>query len=96
MVQPTLLQRSIMQLYVDKSRIEKVPACNIFVRAKAPDGSYVSVDIAHLKKDSLLKWLRSRGGENKWAENVVGILLGYGYLHDEGEQDEHEKETLQE
>jgi len=33
----------------------------------------VSVDIAFLTKDSLHAWLRSRGGENLWAENVVAM-----------------------
>lgn len=53
----------------------------IFVRAKDTTGKWKSVDLCFLEKDSLLKWLRSRGGENQFAENVVGVILGYGSLH---------------
>jgi hypothetical protein len=53
----------------------------IYVRATDGD-NWVSVDIAVLDKPSLLAWLRSRGGDNPWAENVVGALLGHGPLHD--------------
>jgi len=40
----------------------------------------VSADIIHLDKPSLREWLRSRDGENRMAEDVVGILLGHGHL----------------
>jgi hypothetical protein len=53
----------------------------IQIRAQGPDGKWGTFDIGHLDKPSLLAWLRSRGGDNKWAENVVGILLGHGHLH---------------
>ena len=49
----------------------------IFVRALV-DGKYESADISTLTKQSLFDFLRSRGGENIWAEDVVGIILGYG------------------
>ena len=49
----------------------------IYVRAKH-NGKWFNADIAELDKASLLAWLRSRGGENKWAESVVGTLLGHG------------------
>jgi hypothetical protein len=49
----------------------------IFVRAKKSDGTWDSVDISELTVDSLLEWLRSRGGDNKWAESVVLQLLGH-------------------
>ena len=58
----------------------------IMVRAKNPEGGFESVCLAQLDQDSLLRWLRSRGGDNPWAENVVGILLGHGHLH----RDEHD------
>lgn len=32
-------------------------------------------DIAHLTADSLLAWLRHKGGNNPWAENIIGALL---------------------
>lgn len=54
----------------------------IFVRAQHEDGRWENVDIAALDKQSLLAWLKSRGGDNKWAEDVVGILLGHGHLHE--------------
>jgi len=54
----------------------------IYVRAQQEDGKWVAADILHLTTESLLRWLRSRGGENKMAEDVVGILLGHGHLHE--------------
>jgi len=53
----------------------------IYVRAQRASGSWESADISTLDRNSLLEWLRSRGGNNVWAENVVGILLGHGHLH---------------
>ena len=50
----------------------------IFIRALTPEGKWDSVDIAVLDKESLFEFLRSRGGENVWAENCVSILFGYG------------------
>lgn len=52
----------------------------IFVRAKH-EGKWGNFDIAELDKPSLLAWLRSRGGDNRWAEDTVGIILGHGHLH---------------
>jgi len=52
----------------------------IFVRAITPDG-WKSVDIAVLTPVSLLEWLKSQEGENKLAEDTVGILLGHGHLN---------------
>jgi len=50
----------------------------IYVRAINSDGKWDSVDIADLDRPSLMFWLRSRGGENLWAESVVAMLLGHG------------------
>jgi hypothetical protein len=61
---------------------ENFPRTGIFVRAKDQNGKYQSVDVALLKKASLLALLRSRGGQNEWAENTVGLLLGHGVFHD--------------
>lgn len=69
-----------MELIVDNKRLEKFGNQNhtgIYVRAKLPNGKWDAVDILLLTKDSLLTWLRSRGGENTWAENCVAILLGH-------------------
>lgn len=60
----------------------------IYIRAKHPStdrwGSY---DIVNLTKESLLAWLRGHGGDNPVAENTVGILLGYGHLHEYSEEE---------
>jgi hypothetical protein len=54
-----------------------LPETGIYVRAQNEAGAFGSFDIAHLDRDSLHTWLRSRGGENLWAENVVMTLLGH-------------------
>lgn len=76
-----------MELKVDlmRSAVDGAPRENrtgIMVRAMWPDGKMGNADIHWLTKESLLVWRRSRGGENPWAENVVGILLGHGNLHE--------------
>jgi hypothetical protein len=60
---------------------EELLNTGIYVRALTPDG-YASVDIACLTPVSLLKWLRSNGGNNPLAENTVGVLLGHGHITD--------------
>jgi hypothetical protein len=75
----------IMELTFDKDRWEAgeevyLPT-GIYIRAKTPNGKYDTGDISMLDKDSLLVWLKSRGGDNVYAENCVGILLGHGHLH---------------
>lgn len=49
----------------------------IYIRAMI-NGKWESVDIGddRLSDKEVLKWLRSRGGSNPWAENVVLLLLG--------------------
>lgn len=64
---------------IDPSRANE-PETGIYVRARAADGRWVNADIAHLQKKSLHEWLRSRGGENIWAENVVALLLGHAHF----------------
>lgn len=71
-------------LKVDPDRLSNLasePGTGIWIRALHDDrwGSY---DIAALDKPSLLAWLKSRGGDNKIAEDMVGHLLGHGHLHD--------------
>lgn len=56
---------------------------SIFVRAKLPDGSFGSVNIAELTRASLHQWLRSRGGKNLWAENCVLAMLGHEGITEE-------------
>ena len=54
---------------------QSITGTGIYVRALRDNipGSY---DIATLDRDSLFRWLRSRGGANPWAENIVAVLLG--------------------
>jgi len=76
-----------MELKADPKR-QNIGETGIFVRAKNTDDKWAAVDIVSLDKESLLMWLRSRGGKNEWAENTVGVLLG----HDESiveEKDGH-------
>lgn len=74
-----------MKLMVDNARHEanadRDVMTGIVVRAETPGGRVINADIADLDKASLLEWLRSRGGDNPWAEDCVGILLGHGHLH---------------
>ena len=72
-----------MDLHIDLERWKekaKWEGTGIYVRAKIGD-KWESADIALLEKDSLLSWLQSRGGKNRIAEDVVGILLGHGHLN---------------
>ena len=54
----------------------------IYIRAKNTADRWDSLDIAWLDRVSLLAFLRSRDGDNPWAEDVCGILLGHGHLHE--------------
>lgn len=72
------------ELTISQERFEDKDAwghTGIYVRAKHKNGGWESVDIVLLEKESLLEWLRSRGGNNPWAEDCVGLLLGHGHLH---------------
>jgi hypothetical protein len=89
-----------MDLLIDEKRLKSVEAegehegdpTGIFIRAKHPTtNKWMSVDIYVLQKDSLLAWLKSRGGDNRWAEDTVGILLGHGHLHEDEKKDETSK-----
>lgn len=61
---------------VDPARAE-LAGTGIYLRARGPDGSWGSYDIAALNYASLIAWLRSRGGLNPLAESLVAILLGH-------------------
>lgn len=76
---------SEMKLKQDPERIkEGFRDTGIFVRAQNKNGKWETTDIVHLDSQSLLEWLRSRGGQNVWAEETVGILLGHPHsLHAE-------------
>lgn len=62
--------------HADPKRIVVGPTA-IFVRAVDGEGKWHSADIVTLDRDSLIRWLRSRGGKNLLAENVVLVLLGH-------------------
>jgi hypothetical protein len=67
-----------MAFKVDVHRLgERHGTTGIYIRATAPDGGFGTYDIAELDRASLRDWLRSRGGDNLWAENTVFILLGH-------------------
>jgi len=74
---------------IDSQRYDKfgreVELTGIFVRAEH-EGKWDAYDIYLLDAPSLLEWLRSRGGKNEWAENVVGILLGHGHIASDHEE----------
>ena len=76
-------------LRADPEREGKPTGTGLFVRAKQADGRWGSVDIAELDTVSLQSWLRSRGGENQWAEDVVLILLGHDPYDLPGRKDPH-------
>lgn len=70
-----------MDLIADETRLDMHHgSTGIYIRAKL-HGKWGSYDIAALQKESLLAFLKSRGGDNQWAEDIVGILLGHGHLH---------------
>ena len=73
-----------MNLTVDQNRIDydKLEEYRMGISVRATlKGRWGSHDIATLDAESLLAWLRSRGGENALAEDVVGVLFGHGKLH---------------
>lgn len=65
-----------MELAVDNDRAGRFGETGILVRAKIND-RWGNADIADLNAESLLRWLRSRGGENVWAESCVFMILGH-------------------
>lgn len=65
-------------LHVDKSRLHSSRHNDTGIYVRAYSGTAVgNYDISQLTKESLLRWLRSRGGSNPWAESCVLIMLGY-------------------
>ncbi len=84
-MKPKMRHEGINALKYDELRVDYGRTADgwvetgIYVRAKL-DGKFGSYDISQLDAESLLIWLRSRGGENVWAENTVCILLGHGQI----------------
>jgi hypothetical protein len=67
-------------LEIDPTRLARDGETGIYVRAvqRKDDGDrLLSCDIVCLTRESLLNWLRSRGGKNPWAEECVALLLGH-------------------
>jgi hypothetical protein len=64
---------------VDPARRDRHNSTGFYVRAKDGD-NWASANIAELDADSLYRFLRSRGGDNRWAESVVFGLLDHDYL----------------
>lgn len=63
---------------VDPERAAKMYGeTGIHVRAVDHEGRWGPFDIAELKKESLARWLRSRGGANAIAEKLVLYLMGH-------------------
>ena len=65
-----------MDYRIDESRIT-LPETGMYVRAIDACGRWRTTDISHLRAESIVQWLRSRGGRNEWAETVVLNLLGH-------------------
>jgi len=70
-----------VELKVDPDRMKFKELTGIFVRAKNGD-SWGSYDCAVLDKPSFLSWIRSRGGSNAFAEDILGLVMGYGRFSD--------------
>lgn len=66
---------------VDRERREAGITVGIYVRARM-SGRWINADVAWLDKASLLRWLRAQGGDNPLAEDILGIVLDHGPLHD--------------
>lgn len=68
-----------MNLQFDKERLNHYEdVATFYVRGYNPKTEeYENHDVAHLTKESLLRWLRSRGGRNIFAENYIMSYLGH-------------------
>lgn len=67
-----------MELWADPTRAHLAGHTGIYVRARRVTAEgWHNVDIAELSAESLTVFLRSRGGDNPWAESVVRMLLGH-------------------
>ena len=60
---------------IDPERVGIIDT-GIYVRATDGD-TWLNADISELDQPSLHRWLRSRGGGNEFAENVIYVLLGH-------------------
>jgi len=60
---------------IDDARFARGIETGIYVRAQNKAGVWGAFDIFSLDRESLGRWLRSRGGANEFAENLVYRLL---------------------
>lgn len=85
--QPSPDSLLITHIYVRAQHVEEADTSPTKYPALAGRlGTWESVDIGVLDKESLQRWLTSRLGHapgNVWAENVVAILLGHGHFYPE-------------
>lgn len=66
------------ELLLDPNRVGRpLRETGIYVRARDAKGKWGSHDLVWLSRDSVLQWLKSRGGDNPWAEQTVLALLGH-------------------
>lgn len=75
-----------LPLEIDPSRLPRDGETGIFVRAVQRGNAgdkFISCDIICLTRESLMRWLRSRGGDNRFAEECVALLLDH---HDEDDE----------
>lgn len=77
-------RRERAMLKIDPKRTD-MPESGIYIRAKDASGKWVSADITHLDKESVKEWLAAHNRDSRYAEDVVGILLGHGHLHVTGD-----------
>lgn len=71
------------ELRVSSIAVAEHNKTGVLVRARMPDDTWGNADIAELDRISLMRWLRSRGGMNLWAENTVICLLGWPQFSEE-------------
>lgn len=71
------LKSGELVLVVSDDRLALDGSTGIYVRARSEAMEWGEHDIAELKAPSLLAYLRSRGGSNPLAEDIVMTLLGH-------------------
>lgn len=67
-----------MDLKVDPARMQEWDGVSGIQVRGTLNGQAGTVDVAVLDKASLRLWLRSRGGNNPFAEDAMAMALGHG------------------
>lgn len=61
-----------------KKRCKDVKETGVMVKGKHTNAdTFGQYDVKYLDRDSLSRWLRSKGGNNELAEDMVRRLLGH-------------------